>query len=227
MLRAIAAAALMAACGRPEAPSPAACAHDTTLPREGHIEVKMSVPPARLRRDMDLHALAVESKGTVGLGAGPQGLTEVEHRLDVRTLMSLTPASGGACVWFEKVTIDLSPGDVAIFVPSEYPEDSCEYLAVLDHERGHERVHRERLEKAATEMQAALDGAKWLPLRGNPAFAADKDAAQKALEDKIRKVVHPAFEKFKWELTIAQAELDTPALYRWVTARCQDWKHAR
>lgn len=225
MLRAIAAAALLAACGSPEAPSGAACPHDPSAERSGHIEVKFALPPTRLRRDLDLKALAVESKGAVGLGDGPQGLTVVEHRLDVRTLMALTPAREGSCVWFEKVTVDLSPGSVEIFVPKEYAEGTCEYDAVLEHERGHERVHRERLERAAAEMQAALDAAKWLPLKGNPSAAADKDAAQKALEEKVRKVVHPSFEKFKWELTIAQAELDTPALYRWVTARCQHWRH--
>lgn len=223
MMRAMALAGLLAACAKPPEETGPACPHDPSVPREGAVTVQATIPPATLRHDLDLKALAVESQGTVGFGR-LQGLTEVEHRLDVRTLMSLAPSRGRACVWLSKVTVDLTPGSVVIFVPKEYPEGSCEYDAVLEHERGHERVHRERLEKAAAEMRAGLDAARWLPLKGNPIEAADKAAAQAALEEKIRKVVHPAFEKFKWELTIAQAELDTPALYRWVTARCQDWK---
>lgn len=214
----------LAACGRPEANGAGpACPHDPSFDRSGIVTVAAFPPAASLRHDLDLAALARESSGTVGAGR-LQGLTEVEHRLGLRTTVSLAPSRGRACVWFDAVRIDMTPASVQIFVPKEYPEGSCEYDAVLVHEREHERIHRERLAAAAAEMRSALTAAKWLPGKGNPIEAADKESAEAALNDKISKVVHPAYEKFKADLTAAQAELDTPALYRWVTARCQHWK---
>ena len=109
-------------------------------------------------------------------------------------------------------------------MPREYHEDSCEYLAVLAHEREHERVHREHLAAAIQAIDDALTAAKWLPAKGNPFEAADQVAAEAALEAKIRKVVAPVYEKYKEELRSAQAELDKPELYQWVSKRCTGWK---
>jgi len=95
---------------------------------------------------------------------------------------------------------------------------------VLAHEREHERVHRERLELAAEDVKAALLAAKWLPGEGNPFEAADKASAEALLDEKVKKVVSPVYARFKAGLSEAQAELDTPGLYQWVTKRCSNWK---
>lgn len=187
------------------------------------MHVLTKVPEAVLRRDLDLRALAKESAGTVGAGRS-QGMTVVEHQLAFRTRVKSEASRGRVCVWFDELTVDLSPAAVSIFVPREYPVDSCEYLAVLEHEREHERVHRERLTAAGSAIADALAAAKWLPARGNPMEASDKTAAEAALTAKIKKVVAPVFDKYKEDLTLAQAELDRPDLYEWFSKRCAGWK---
>jgi hypothetical protein len=214
---------LIAGCGRKDPAAGSACPHDPGFDRSKVIRVLARVPPAVVRRDLDLNALAVESHGSTGAGR-PQGLTEVEHRLAFRGLVDAETSRGRTCVWFDEVTVDLAPASVQIFVPREYPEDSCEYTAILVHEREHERVHRERLEAAAKEIEDALTAAKWLPARGNPLEASDRAAAEAALNAKIRKVVTPVYEKYKEDLAAAQAELDKPELYQWVSKRCSAWK---
>lgn len=213
----------MYGCGRREAGTDAVCPHDPGFDRSKVVRVRADVPPAVLRRDLDLAALEAESHGSAGAGK-QQGLTEVEHRLALRTRVNMETKRDRACVWFDEVSVDLTPASIQIFVPREYPEDSCESLAVLAHEREHERVHRERLAQAAKEIEAALTAAKWLPARGNPLEAADRAEAEAALNAKIRKVVTPVYEKYKEDLALAQAELDRPDLYQWVSKRCAGWK---
>ena len=43
--------------------------------------------------------------------------------------------SGRTCVWLEELIVDMTPASVEIFVPSDYPDGSCEYDAILVHEK--------------------------------------------------------------------------------------------
>jgi len=199
------------------------CPHDPGFDRSRVIRVRADARPAVLRRDLDLAAIAKESAGSPG-GGRAQGLTEVDNQLAFHTLVNMETARGRACVWFDEVRVDLTPASVQIFVPREYPEGSCEYEAVLAHEREHERVHRERLEAAVKEIERALTEARWLPAKGNPLETEDRASAEAALNAKIRKVVTPVYEKYKTDLGGAQADLDRPDLYQWVSKRCPGWK---
>lgn len=210
-------------CGRRDSAADSACPHDPGFDRSSVVRVRADIRPTVLRRDLSLAELAAESRGSVGSGKA-QGLTEVEHQLSLRTFVGAETTRGRVCVWFDEVHVDLTPASVQIFVPREYHEDSCESLAVLEHEREHERAHRERLTTAAEEINKALTAAKWLPARGNPLEAADRAAAETALNAKLRKVVTPVFEKYKEDLAVAQAELDKPELYQWSSKRCAGWK---
>jgi len=224
-MRSAAAAALLllGACGREGPRDGSICPHDPGFDRSRMIRVRADARPPVLRRDLDLAALAKESGGSVGTGK-PQGLTEVDNQLSFHTLMNMEAVGGRACVWLDEVRIDLTPASVQIFVPREYAEDSCEYIAVLEHEREHERVHRERLDAAVKEIEQALTEARWLPGKGNPMATDDRDSAEAALKAKIRKVVIPAYQKYKADLGSAQLELDKPELYQWVSKRCSGWK---
>lgn len=222
MRTASAAALLLLAGCRSEAPGPA-CPHDPAFDRSRVIQVRADDRPAVVRRDLGLAEIAGESAGSAGAGR-TQGLTVVDNQLAFRTLVRTERASGRSCVWFDRVEVDLTPRSAQIFVPREYPEGSCEDQAVLAHEREHERVHRERLAAAVKDVEQALTQARWLPARGNPLEAEDGPSAQAALEAKIRKVVTPVYERYKADLSSAQADLDRPDLYRWVSKRCSGWK---
>lgn len=148
----------------------------------------------------------------------------MEGQVSFQTFVNGETAGGRLCVWFDEVKVDLTPASVQIFVPREYPENSCESLAVLAHEREHERVHGEHLAAAVKEVEAALASARWLPSRGNPLETDDRAAAEAELNAKVRKVVTPVYERYRSGLKAAQAELDRPDLYEWVSKRCSGWK---
>lgn len=223
-MRAAAAAVLLllAAC-RDDARSGPACPHEPGFDRSRVIRVRVDQRPAVLRRDLGLAEIARESAGSAGAGR-TQGLTQVDNQLAFHTMVKLENAGGRTCVWFEEVRVDLTPASIQIFVPKEYPDGSCEYDAVLAHEREHERVHRERLAAAAGEIEAALTAARWLPAKGNPLETGDRASAEAELNAKIRKVVTPVYEEYKVGLGRAQSELDRPDLYQWTASRCRGWR---
>ncbi len=224
MRRAAAILLLLSACGpREQKAADAVCPHDLSFDRASVIRVSAVAPPAALRRDLDLPGLARKTGDAVGSGK-LQGLTVVEHQLLLRTLVSQTVSRGRACVWFDSVSVDLTPASVEIFVPREYPDGSCEYEEILSHEREHARVHAERLASFSKEIEAALRSAKWLPAKGNPLETADRVTAEAMLKDRLHKVIDPVYAKYKEDLTAAQAELDEPGLYQWVSKRCDGWK---
>ena len=224
MRRAAAILLLLSACGpREEKATEAVCPHDLSFDRTTVVSVSGSAPAAALRRDLDLPGLARERGAAVSTGK-LQGLTVVEHKLLLRTLVKQTVSRGRACVWFDSVSVDLTPASVEIFVPREYPDGSCEYEAILTHEREHERVHAERLATVAKEIETALRSATWLPAKGNPLETADHVTAEAMLKDRLHKVIDPVYAKYKEDLTTAQATLDEPGLYQWVSKRCEGWK---
>jgi hypothetical protein len=216
----LAALFMPAACRKaPEAP--AGCVQDPGFDRSASFRVHAEAPPAVLRRDLGLAALGRES-GTAT--ERPQGLTKVDHQVRFRSRLRVEETRAGACAWFEEAVVDLTPRSVEIFVPSDYAEGSCEYEAILAHEREHERVHAERLAAGARRVSEALAAASWLPAKGNPAAAASKPQAESELDAKLRRAVMPAVALYKEDLRAAQAELDAPALYQWTSKRCQGWK---
>ena len=223
-LKPAALAVLLILCACADRPPEPTCPHDPAFDRSELISVRADVRPTVLRRDLSLEELAAESGGAVGSGK-PQGLTEVEGRLSFHTLVNMETVGGRSCVWFDEVNVDLTPASIQIFVPREYGENSCESMAVLEHEREHERAHRAHLAAAVEDVAAALSAARWLPSRGNPLEAGgDRAAAEAALNAKIRKVVTPVYERYRESLKAAQADLDKPALYEWVSKRCSGWK---
>ena len=223
MRRTLAVLLLLAACGPDASRQPIGCPQDPAFDRSGFVKVHGEFPPAVLRHDLDLSGLARETVTTRASGRS-QGLTKVESQLSFRSLVRSRTGDGQTCVWMEEVGVDLTPTTVEIFIPSEYPDGSCEYDAILVHERDHERVYRERMAVAVEEIRTALITARWLPARGNPLEVKDQSATEAMLNAKIRKVVTPVYDKYKDDLVIAQAELDQPALYQWVSKRCAGWK---
>jgi len=201
-----------------------ACPHQPGVDRSGFVRVTGGFPPTVLRRDLDLKGLAAESGGAASGGSNPQGLTAVGHQLRFQSRVEAETARGRTCLWFDQVVVDLTPSSIQIFIPTEYADGSCEYDAILVHEREHERVHRESLTAAAAEIHAALEAADWLPGKGNPFETNDRAAAQAELESKIRRVVEPVYASYKEKLALAQADLDRPDLYQWVSKRCAGWK---
>jgi hypothetical protein len=216
-----------AACGRGLPSSGPACPHDPALDRAAPVEVVVSSVATIVRRDLSLDGLMkIPGMESLGPGGKLQGLTVVEHRLAYRTGIAVSRRlfGGPSCAWVDKLTVDLTPASMTIYVPSEYPEDGCESEQILAHERQHEEIHRDTLAEYEDLMRRALAKADWLPARGTPLAVAERAEADRRVEEMVDKATKPVYADFKEELKKRQAVIDAPENYRWVSRRCAGWK---
>jgi hypothetical protein len=180
-----------------------------------------------VRHDLNLEQVA-RLPGTENLGPGGklQGLTVVHHKLGYETGIALSRRffRGGACAWIDKLTVNITPDKAEIYVPSDYPEESCEYQQILSHERLHDDTHRDVLAGTAESLRRALAKADWLPARGTPLAVADRPEAERRVGAMIEKITKPVYDDFKRELDERQAVIDLPDNYRWTASRCSHWK---
>jgi hypothetical protein len=232
-LLALAALASAAACGRgsPLGSGGPACPHDLALDRTASTSVVVSSIATVVRHDLDQAALSrLPGLESVGPGGKLQGLTMIHHQLNYKTGIALTrpPLLGGGprCAWIDDLTVDLTPelGKIEVFVPSDYPEESCEYQQILQHELQHDETHRDALAQAADDMRRALAKADYLPARGTPLAVADRPEAERRIEAMVDKITKPVFDDFEKTLKDRQAVIDLPENYRWVARRCSNWK---
>jgi hypothetical protein len=217
-----------AACGRkPSWLGGPVCPEDPDLDRSANVEVVVSSFTTTVRHDLDMAAVA-RLPGTEALGPGGklQGLTIVHHQVNYKTGVALTrPLFGGpACAWIDKLTVDMTPDQSEIFVPSEYPEESCEYDQILLHERSHDETHRDALAEAADALRRALAKASGLPARGTPIAVADRAEAERRIEAAVDKAEKPVYADFQDALRRRQAVIDLPENYVWTARRCSHWK---
>ena len=176
---------------------------------------------------MDLEGLTkIPGMENLGPGGKLQGLTVVEHKMAYKTGIAVSKHlfGGPECAWIDKLTVDLTPASMTIFVPREYPEDGCESEQILAHERQHEEIHRDTLAEYAEEMRRALTRADWLPARGTPLAVSDRAEAERRVEAMVDKATKPVYARFKATLAERQAVIDVPENYRWVSRRCANWK---
>lgn len=220
---ALAALVPLAACSRPSADGPA-CPHEGVPDRAAVVSVTHQPLKAELRRDLSLAELARLGEG---VGSGRlQGLTVVEHSFERKWTRTITSShkDGRYCVWLTKLKVDLTPAKAEVYVPREYPPGSCEHDEVLKHERDHEDAHRESLAEFTSRLADAFAAADWLPVEGAPLEVSGEEDADARLDAAFERIFAPERARFLEELGRRNAVLDIPDNYRWVTARCRDWK---
>lgn len=220
----LAALALSLAACAPGAPYvPDRMPEDRPRPRRTtRFKVATASAPMRVRHDLSRAEIA-ELPGAKGSRLKTQGLTLVKRSLATHTRFSTSNDERTVRAWFDDVIVTLSVASITIFIPKEYAKGSCEYKAVLEHERGHGRIAMERAAVAAKRLEDALAHAKDLPERAAPIEADSHDAAAKALQEKVQSVLGPVYDRFEDDLEAAQASHDRPDPYDEVYRRCKDW----
>jgi len=127
-------------------------------------------------------------------------------------------------LWVENLRIDFSYTTMAVYVSSQYPEGSCEYQAMLDHENQHVQIHRQIYEKYQKILQNALSSSVEIPLANHPVTFRSLEDGKVKISELISGVTNPVFEQFQQEVSQDQAQLDTPDNYRELRNRCSNWQ---
>jgi hypothetical protein len=187
------------------------------------FRVLATTVPNEIRHDLSLSEIA-RLPGAVGSGLKTQGLTTIRHSMATRTRFETATRSLFVKAWFDDVIVEVSISSVVIYIPKEYPEGSCEYNAVLEHERGHGKLARENAADLAGEIEAEISWATGLPTRKNPMESPDHSAVEEILKDSLSRITDPIYKRYEEVEMREQAALDRPDPYDAVYRKCWNWK---
>lgn len=193
-------------------------------------QVSFSVARGDLRID---HSLAPEQIGALrrrlsGAGAlqppaggRTVGLTVAALRIGKGTRGQLVPVGPGR--WCMQVThIDLRIGfaDQTVYVPRGYASGSCEYEAVLDHERLHVE---DNLDVLHGFIQAFNDRAQVTALAMKPFPVSSPEEAKARSMAMVEAALEPLVGDFRDAQAGHAARRDSQEEYAAITARCTNW----
>ncbi len=151
-------------------------------------------------------------------GAATRGLTVDELGAQARFTLASVTRDGQRCTALKAIEATVRNHDVEVLVDSDYGPGSCQYRAIMEHERQHVRINAEALTRLGELLEAKLgevaarwDG-RWVPAGREDELQAEVDGA---LEDATRQARAAAEERHR--------VLDTPESYAQVQASCDSW----
>lgn len=220
-MRALALALLFAACTPSITELPNSSAPQGRRSRFHRFRVMVSAATPEVRHGLSLKEIAKLPGAARGLKT--QGMTVIKHSMATHTRFSTTKGAASVYAWFDDVILEVSVSSTIIYIPKEYPPDSCEYEAVLAHERLHGRAARAQAALLAEKLETTLSVCEGLPTRFDPVIATNFDAAAETLKIAVAKVVDPVYERYEKDEAAVQASLDRPDPYDAVYKKCSGW----
>ena len=181
------------------------------------VKVRMEMPPASINHDLSIAKL---SKGKfhgkiLGKAAG---------RVEVKfaTEYSAVPHGNQFCFWVQSIPVILRHSSIEIYIAKEYGTRSCQYRAILGHEKDHVRVAQDNLERYTPRIRSALTSLL-IPTGRAPQVVASPEQAKREVNALARKLLGPVYRNMFADLKKAQAAIDSPEEYRRVFRRCRNW----
>jgi len=185
------------------------------------LQFRVDVPKPVYRHDLG-RAKISEMHRDVGAeaGVGTVGLTLNAFALRISTEGEwVDPPEGGSCFWPGRVEVVLSIPQMMVFLAAEYPEGSCQYNAILEHENEHVRTNLEVLERHGPKIEAAARRA----VAGIVPFPAAFRMTGRQMSEVLQKRINPAVDALDAERVKLNLALDTPENYERIAARCTGW----
>ncbi len=167
----------------------------------------------------------ISTQSGQGENAHIQGLTQAQFGLKTYYQFNYSKKlfQDHYFLWVENLRVDFSYTTVNVYVSTQYPENSCEYQATLDHENRHVQTHRQIYEKYQKILQIAMSSSTDIPLVGRPITVQSLEDGKAKISALISGVTDPVFDQFQEELSREQGQLDTPENYRELKSQCSNW----
>lgn len=158
---------------------------------------------------------------TIGANWTPIGLTVAELGLGLSvSVRAEAMGDGQFCAKIAAVEATLGYDVIDVYIASEYPRGSCQYNAVLDHERLHVIVFQDTLNQSFSSVESALrqaaDTAK-------PVLVRDPNKATKKFQAVLERAAKPLFHQINETLDRDNSALDTLENYEREQDNCVSW----
>jgi hypothetical protein len=163
-----------------------------------------------------MHGGGAQGSYIGGLGGGELGF-KTEARFEIQT------QGNAACVKLKSVNV-LFYSKPQVHIASNFSRSSCEYNAVMAHEKKHIstllKFQREIAPKVKAKIRSMINGID--PDIG-PISPADTQKAQKAIQARLSASFQAYSDLMMPIVEQRQQAIDTPAEYARVSAQCKKW----
>ncbi len=204
----------------PSASAAATCQQNSQSPyvslevNPGRINYITSRDRAGLRR---LHA----GYGASGGGWTPIGLTLAELGMGLAvSVRAERLADGRYCSEIAAVEATIGYDAIDVYIASEYPRGSCQYNAILDHERLHVLVFQNTLDRYYPQIERELRKAA---SKAKPILDRDPNRATRKFQSILESAARPLFRKINKAMDRENAALDTEEAYEREQSNCVSW----
>ncbi len=185
------------------------------------VDVLIEMPPVTIHHN--------HSRAQLGLLAfhGPTnrilGITASKLRAGTSTRYGNRPLEGeGVCFWVDHIEVMLRYEALDIYIASDYTRASCQYQAILTHEKRHTGVARSYLDDYVQTIRSALASLA-IPKPRDPRLVESVTSAQEKTQATIGKLLKPVIAKLRKTMEKAQNRIDSVAEYRRVETQCPKW----
>lgn len=151
----------------------------------------------------------------------PIGLTMAELGLGLAvSVRAEGTADGRYCAEVASVEATLGYDVIDVYIASEYPRGSCQYNAILDHERLHVMVFQDTLDQYFSQVEETLRRAA---NSAKPVLTRDPDRASRKLQAILERAAKPLFRAINKTLDRGNGALDTRENYEREQTNCISW----
>ena len=185
------------------------------------VDVVLEMPPVKIHHDL--------SRAQLGLLAfhGPTdrilGVTASSLRAGTSTRYAHRPLEGeGVCFWVDHIDVLLRYEALDIYIASEYTRGSCQYQAILTHEKRHAKVARIYLDDYVQRIRSALASLA-IPKPRDPRRVQSVAEAEAKTQATVSKLLEPIIARLREDMAAAQKKIDSRAEYRRVEKQCPKW----
>jgi hypothetical protein len=157
-------------------------------------------------------------------GRQRQVLGTMQGNVDLRWFINyqVTEVSNGTCFWVASADVELSYLQLDVNIAAEYKPGSCQYAAILDHEKQHVRVAQKIMSPYAQQIKQALTTLS-IPTPDLPSVADSPEQAREEVQEVFRRVLLPVRDQMNKLVRARQAEVDTLQNYRRTFKQCRRW----
>jgi hypothetical protein len=198
-----------------------ACGHP-----EPAVRVDASLPQPVLDNSKPQRAIQALAPGYHGGRTIGLYFAEVSAKVEMQFRAAWLSRASSACVFITGVDVRFAMPTRRIYVASEFWPGTCQYGAVLAHERKHEAADDRLIREHAPRIQQAVRDAV-MSLSPLEAPANQRGAAQARLQKAVQAAFDKTWAAFQAERSEAQRQVDAGLEYARVTASCPDWSQLR
>ncbi len=188
--------------------------------RDFKVHVSLSIPSAPI--DHSLSASELTARTFHSADSQVLGLMSPDLEITTASTHATQTRDDLVCFWLESIDVELTYKSIEVYIAREYKRGSCEYKAVLRHEREHLRIARDNLERFKPRVRAALTSLL-IPTPDRPVQLKSADDAEEQYDALFQRILQPVYGEMLADLDAAQGKIDTPKSYARVRRKCNNW----